>query len=73
MVLAAYGTHLDESAIEAVATMEDEGAPIEEIERLARRFGLIAEIQETTVADLRIPSLYLHLTGLPPCSVPHAG
>jgi hypothetical protein len=30
MVLAAYGTHLDESAIEAVATMEDEGAPIEE-------------------------------------------
>jgi ABC-type bacteriocin/lantibiotic exporter with double-glycine peptidase domain len=53
MVLAAYGTHLDESAIEAEATMEDEGAPIEEIARLARRYGLIAEIQETTVADLR--------------------
>jgi ABC-type bacteriocin/lantibiotic exporter with double-glycine peptidase domain len=52
MVLAAYGTHLDESAIEAETTIEDEGAPIEEIERLARRYGLVAEIQETTLTDL---------------------
>jgi hypothetical protein len=55
MVLAACGTTVAESTIEAEARLEVRGTPIEELERLARLFNLVAEIQEVTVADL--PSL----------------
>ena len=54
MVLAAYGTHVDEGTIEAQARMEPQGTAIEELERLARHFGLVAEIQEATVERLRL-------------------
>jgi hypothetical protein len=53
MVLAAYGRHVRESELEAQARMELEGTPIDELERLARQFQLLAEIQETTVEELR--------------------
>jgi hypothetical protein len=53
MVLAGFGLHVAESALEAEARMEALGTPIEELERLARQFQLVAEIQETTVEDLR--------------------
>ena len=53
MVLAAYGTHVEESVLERHAHMEINGVLIEEVERLARQWHLVAEIQETTVADLR--------------------
>jgi hypothetical protein len=53
MVLAANGAMVEERAIEAAARMENDGTPIEELERLARRYNLVAEVQETTVADLR--------------------
>jgi hypothetical protein len=53
MVLAAFGTAVEEAAIEAEAVMEEQGLLITELEPLARRFGLTAEIQEATVEDLR--------------------
>jgi ABC-type bacteriocin/lantibiotic exporter with double-glycine peptidase domain len=53
MVLAAFGTHLPESELTAQARMVPKGTPIEELERLARRYGLVAEIQHTTVEHLR--------------------
>src|SRR5439155_26289754 len=53
MVLAAYGRHVQESALEAHARMEAKGTRIDELERLARQFQLAAEIQETTVEGLR--------------------
>src|SRR5262249_32045164 len=53
MVLAAYGTPVDESTLEAEAQMEEDGTLIDELERLARQFGLVAEIQETTMAELQ--------------------
>src|SRR6266571_2622238 len=53
MVLAAYGTHVPESELEARAGMTPKGTPIDELERLARQFGLVAEMQEATVEDLR--------------------
>ncbi len=53
MVLATVGTKVEEETLEAQATMEVAGTPIEELERLARQFGLVAEIQETTVEQLQ--------------------
>jgi ABC-type bacteriocin/lantibiotic exporter with double-glycine peptidase domain len=53
MVLAAFGTHVPESELKAQARMVPKGTPIEELERLARRYGLVAEIQHTTVEHLR--------------------
>ena len=53
MVLAAYGIPVQESELEAQARMEPNGTPIGELERLARQFGLVAEIQDTTVEELR--------------------
>jgi hypothetical protein len=53
MVLAAYGTHVVESELEAEAGMEAKGTPIFELVRLARRFQLTARIQETTIDGLR--------------------
>jgi hypothetical protein len=53
MVLAAFGTPIAESSIEAEAHTEEHGIPIEELERLAGQHGLEVAIQETTVEDLR--------------------
>jgi hypothetical protein len=54
MVLAAFGTHVSESELKAQARMVPRGTPIEELERLARRYGLVADIQQTTVEQLRL-------------------
>ncbi len=53
MVLAACGTQVHESELEARARMEVKGTPIDELRRLAIQFGLAAEIQDTTVEGLR--------------------
>ena len=53
MVLAAYGTNVEERVLEDQARLEPRGTVIDELERLARQFHLVAEIQETTVEDLR--------------------
>ncbi|GEM_PF-1617536 len=53
MVLAAFGTDVTERTLEAAASLEKRGTLIDELERLARQFNLVAEIQETTVDDLR--------------------
>jgi hypothetical protein len=53
MVLAAYGTHVREHVLESHARLELRGTPVEEPERLARRYHLTAEVRETTVEDLR--------------------
>ena len=53
MVLAAFGTQVEERTLEAAARLEDEGTLIDELERLARLFNVVAEIQEMTIADLR--------------------
>jgi hypothetical protein len=53
MVLTAFGNPIAESILEAEARMEEDGTPIEELERLARQHGLLAEIQETTVEERR--------------------
>jgi hypothetical protein len=55
MILAAYGTHVEESTLESQARMEPDGTDIGELERLARQFGLAAEIQEMTID--RLPQL----------------
>jgi ABC-type bacteriocin/lantibiotic exporter with double-glycine peptidase domain len=53
MVLAAFGTQVRESELEARVRMEARGTPIEELEQLARHFGLAAVIQDTTVEGLQ--------------------
>jgi hypothetical protein len=53
MVLAAFGTHVAESELQAEARLEEGGTPIEELARLAQQFGLVADIQERTVEQLR--------------------
>jgi hypothetical protein len=53
MVLAAYGTQVNEGTIEAEAQSEPEGTAIGELERLARLFGLVAEIREMSTEQLR--------------------
>jgi hypothetical protein len=53
MVLAAFGTDVAEASIEAYAQMQERGTAIEELERLARHFHLVAEIADTTVEELR--------------------
>jgi hypothetical protein len=52
MVLAAYGTEVEEGTIEREAHLSPDGTAIDELERLARRFGLVAEIQERTTEQL---------------------
>jgi hypothetical protein len=49
MVLAAYGTYVEEDVLEAEARLDPTGTEIGELERLAREFGLVAEIEEVTV------------------------
>jgi hypothetical protein len=53
MVLAAFGTDVQESTLESRARLEEDGTEIGELERLAQQFGLVAEIQEATVEQLR--------------------
>jgi hypothetical protein len=53
MVLAAFGTKVEERELEGRARLEGEGTLIDELERLAREFHLRAEIQETTVEQLQ--------------------
>jgi ABC-type bacteriocin/lantibiotic exporter with double-glycine peptidase domain len=53
MVLAAFGTDVTEATIEAQARLDEEGTDIGELERLARHFNLVANIQEATVEDLQ--------------------
>jgi hypothetical protein len=53
MVLAAYGMQVPESELAAQAGMDVKGTPIGELERLARHYGLVARIQDTTVEGLR--------------------
>jgi hypothetical protein len=53
MVLAAFGTDVDESELGIQARLEIDGTGIAELERLARLFGLIAHVQEVTVEQLR--------------------
>src|SRR3954452_24551542 len=53
MVLAAFGMPVPERDLEAEARMEEAGTPIEELERIARQFGLVADLQERTVEQLR--------------------
>jgi hypothetical protein len=68
MVLASFGTDVEERSLEHQAHMEVDGTGIDELERLARQFGLAAEIQEATVERLRdllaegkLPIVYLDL------------
>jgi hypothetical protein len=53
MVLAASGTVVEESRLEELTRMEPDGTEIGELERVARQFGLVADIQESTVEQLR--------------------
>src|SRR6266705_330327 len=53
MVLAAFGTEVAEATIEAQAQLQERGTLIDELERLAQQFPLVAEIQDTTVEELR--------------------
>ncbi|MFL5340512.1 MAG: hypothetical protein ACJ8F7_10210 [Gemmataceae bacterium] len=49
MVLAAFGTSVDEATLVRQATMQPGGTDIGEVERLARVYGLDATIEEATV------------------------
>jgi len=53
MVLAAFGTTVEERELESRARLQEEGTLIDELERLAREFHVIAEIQDTTVEELQ--------------------
>jgi len=53
MVLAAYGTDVAESVLEGQTRMEPGGTEIGELERLARQYGLVANIQVATVDVLQ--------------------
>lgn len=53
MVLAAYGTTVDEATLIGQVSIEAGGTSIEEVERLARLYGLEASITAAHVAQLR--------------------
>jgi ABC-type bacteriocin/lantibiotic exporter with double-glycine peptidase domain len=53
MVLAAFGTEVEEGTLEAQARLGPLGIEIGELERLARQFGLVANPREVTVEQLR--------------------
>jgi Peptidase C39 family len=52
MILAAHGRNVDENTLERHAHMDPGGTDIGELERLARQFGLTAEVKELTVKEL---------------------
>jgi ABC-type bacteriocin/lantibiotic exporter with double-glycine peptidase domain len=67
MLLAHHGTGVTEAELVRATAMEEGGVDIEELARVARRFGFRAEIHELTagaVADLvaqeRFPIVYLN-------------
>ena len=51
MVLAAFGTDVDETELEIQARLEIDGTGIGELERLARLFGLIARARRRTSSN----------------------
>jgi hypothetical protein len=53
MVLAAFGTAVEEGGLENLTPMEPDGTDIGELERLARSFGIVANIQEASVEQIR--------------------
>ncbi len=53
MALAFYGTAVKESTLAGQTHLEPDGTEIGELERLARQFGLVADIQEASTAQLR--------------------
>src|SRR5712691_8239945 len=53
MVLAAFGTKVQERALVTLARLEEQGTRIDELERLARGFRLHAEIEDISVEGLR--------------------
>jgi hypothetical protein len=53
MVLAACGTAVEERTLQGLAHLEPDGTEIGELERLARQFGLVADIRDLTVEQLR--------------------
>jgi predicted double-glycine peptidase len=53
MVLGSFGTYVEEPELEAEAHLEKRGASLDELERLARQFGLVAQVRETSIEDLR--------------------
>jgi Peptidase C39 family len=53
MVLASFGSYVEEGVLQGKAHMETDGTAIGELERLARQFGLVADIEEATVEQLR--------------------
>ncbi len=53
MVLAFYGTDVEEGMLESQVHLEPDGTEIGELEHLARQFGLVADIREATVEHLR--------------------
>ena len=52
MVLAAFGTNVDEATLESQARMVPGGTEVGELDRLARQFGLVADIRERTIDEL---------------------
>ena len=53
MVLASFGTYVEAGMLQGEAHMETDGTEIAELERRARQFGLVADIEEATVEQLR--------------------
>jgi ABC-type bacteriocin/lantibiotic exporter with double-glycine peptidase domain len=53
MVLAARGTVRTEAELEQLVRREEGGTEIQELERLARMFGLVATVQEATARRIR--------------------
>jgi ABC-type bacteriocin/lantibiotic exporter with double-glycine peptidase domain len=53
MVLAAFGTNVEERVLQHDVHMEQGGTPIEELERLARQHGLVSQIERISVEELR--------------------
>jgi ABC-type bacteriocin/lantibiotic exporter with double-glycine peptidase domain len=53
MVLAARGTMLPEAELQRRVRMEEGGTDLEELERLARTFGLVADAQAATTGQIR--------------------
>jgi hypothetical protein len=53
MVLAAFGVEVAEATLEAQVQMQERGTVIDELERLAKHFHVVAEIQDPTVEELR--------------------
>lgn len=53
MALAGFGFQVEEQTLEAAARIDEDGLEIGELERLARQFHLLAEIQDVPVGELR--------------------